>query len=155
MIDLGKARELVKQAVEQKGEDFVYNPEPAGLGYDGWVGACYYEPRPDMFADDDPRATAGCLVGEALKLGGETRYLGFEGAVELLVEEYADMLSPDAAGYLKVAQIAQDKGSTWGLARETAERWCDNLEGADYREPKSVAPDAYTQTAVYLGERRG
>ncbi|MDG4783277.1 hypothetical protein O7614_26815 [Micromonospora sp. WMMD961] len=122
-VTLERARELLKQAVEARGEGFVYNLNPLDM--------CYYEPIDQSWFGfiraNDPRAETGCVVGEALALAGEGRHRKFRGSVSSLAEVYGDMLERDAVTYLQRAQREQDKGKTWGEAREAAELVAEEL----------------------------
>lgn len=122
MINLQRARELLKLAVETQGRDFVYSPN--GLS------GCYYAQVKEIktlrggtvkLSDDDPRTKTGCLVGTALDLAGETRHHGYPSRVYLLAIEYSDMMDDASVQYFRVAQDAQDNGSTWGQAYDKAE----------------------------------
>ena len=124
MIDLTKARELLKAAMETQGRDFVYSP--AGQG-------CFYQPITELPSDyprdngsrniteDDPRRKTGCLIGVALDLHGETRHHGFNGRVRDLFNRYPDMMTDEACWYFSRAQEHQDSGWTWGSAYDKAE----------------------------------
>ncbi len=79
MIKLEQARVVLKQAMETKGTDFVYNP--------GGFAGCFYQPmsNDDNYVsktEDDPKLTTGCLIGVALDLAGETRHHNFNGACQ-------------------------------------------------------------------------
>lgn len=117
MIDLERARELLKQAMETQGRDFVYCP------IDG-PSNCHYEPCLD---EDGPKALTGCLVGTALTLAGETRHIGYGGIVTRLAESYPDMMTPVTREYFRVAQFAQDFGASWGEAYDRAEKYANSL----------------------------
>lgn len=120
-INLKQARDLVRRIVEERGRDFVYRPivcySNNGAAYD----FCHYEPRPELFAENDPRSTSGCLVGEVLTLHGETRHLGFSGAVSELFETYPDMMTEEAMNYLSYVQLRQDRSASWGESYDYAE----------------------------------
>lgn len=118
MIDLAKARELLKAAVDTQGEDFVYNPITGG--------SCWYEPLANSL-EGDPRGVTGCLVGVALTLAGETRHLGIDEDVASLSSDFPDMLTSAACEYLWEAQRAQDKGASWGEAYRAAEKYAEYL----------------------------
>lgn len=124
-INLTQARELLKQAVETQGHEFVYNPNQQ---YE-----CRYEPIPfDRRKDDgDPRHLTGCLVGTAISFTDETRHIGVMMSAWSLHFEFPGMLTEEAALYLRQAQIVQDEGRTWGEAHDVAELWLwDRLVGA-------------------------
>lgn len=123
MIDLERARELLRQAVETQGRDFVYCM--AGQG-------CFYTPVTDETTDhrknpinakpDDPRRLTGCIVGVALDLAGENFHHGHMFGIRNLASKFSDKISNKAALYLQEAQHAQDSGATWGQAFDAAER---------------------------------
>lgn len=117
MIEIERARELLKQAMETQGRDFKYVPEPMG---------CYYSPitltkEGITLLEDDNRRKTGCLIGVALTLAGETRHLEFNEGVGELATEYPDMMSEYTVYYFIIAQSKQDNGYTWGEAYDKAE----------------------------------
>lgn len=116
-IDLIQARELLKQAVETQGREFVYNPDKKY--------ACRYEPIPwsERVDDQDPRHLTGCLVGAAITLTGETFHHGAVMSALALAVDFPDTMTDEAADYFQVAQGVQDGGGTWGEAHDKAERW--------------------------------
>lgn len=134
-IDISRARELLKRAMETQGRDFVYMD-----GSDSY--ACYNVPViKEYFGDsmdyydgipaDSPKRMTGCIVGTAMS---------FTGLIEDWtkhrcgsVDNFWKFLTNDAANYLRIAQIMQDRGHTWGDAFDTAERFIDDLRGGgDY-----------------------
>ncbi len=117
IINLAYARELLAQAVQTKGEDFVYNP--------GREFKCYYTPQP---CGTNPSAVdTGCLVGVALTLGGID--VSSFGDVAITCVDNAG-LTEEAADYLAWAQDAQDTGATWGQAlREAETKYADGEMG--------------------------
>lgn len=111
-IDLERARELLAQAVETKGRDFVYKERGASWG-------CDYYPVTSV-PEGDPRRETGCLVGVALNLHGiDVSQLA--GSVDSLHTQEEVAMSEDAAAYFLAAQGPQDSGSTWGEAYDQAE----------------------------------
>lgn len=120
-VTLDKARELLKQAVDKQGRDFVYNPE--GSAY------CFYRPMDpvrDFVAAEDVRTKTGCVVGEALKLAGETRHLESTLNPRGILSDYPDMMTDEAANYFWTAQKVQDRGGSWGAALDEAETWANS-----------------------------
>lgn len=100
--------EAMEAAVAQRGEDFVY-PRDTHKDDDEWWsdGACVYS-KPD--------GTPACIIGLALTLAGETPppyTFGAIGADAVLDNRgYGPAVQNAAAN----AQVAQDKGLTWGEA---------------------------------------
>lgn len=110
MIEIVQARQLLLQAMQTQGPDFVY----AETGFE----TCYYTLVPSVAGS---RAITGCLIGVALDLAGETRHKDFYGNVVVLAQEFPDMMSQATVLYFSVAQQAQDKGAAWGEAYRLAE----------------------------------
>lgn len=125
MIDLAKARELLKAAMETQGRDFIYSPAGQGCFYQPITELSAAYPRQDgstNLTEDDPRRKTGCLIGVALDLHGETRHHGFNGRVRELFNTYPDMMTEQACRYFSRAQERQDAGYTWGSAFDKAEQ---------------------------------
>jgi hypothetical protein len=116
-LTLDRAKELLPQAVATQGPNFIYNP---GGNYQ-----CYYEKRVD--GDNPNISKTACLVGVLLDLHGETRHHGMGGTVDALVVEFPDMMTEQAAKFLRVAQNVQDSGYTWGQAMREAFKHAENL----------------------------
>lgn len=120
MIDINRASELLKQAVETQGEDFRY--AKPGM-------TCYYEKvtegHPDFgkMEPDDNRLKTGCIVGVALDLAGETFHHGKESDISYLAMHNLDKITIEAGDYLSYAQAVQDNGATWGDAYKVAEAY--------------------------------
>lgn len=97
--------EAMREAVRQRGEDFVY-PE-------AWRddGACRY------YIEDTPGVIEGaCIIGKAIEIATGTPYTGYNGpADQVLLEEYG-LDDRDVADAAFVAQRVQDTRSTWGDA---------------------------------------
>lgn len=108
-INLEQARILLKQAMETKGRNFVYNTDPEK--------ACFYEPHGEV----GPKSETGCLIGTALTLAGETRHIGYLSSVRTLRWVYPNMMTGAAMEYFQVAQNGQDFGKSWGQAYDDAE----------------------------------
>lgn len=127
MINLERARELLKAAVETQGRDFVYNPAGRHICgsdcvsdcVDGEYNTCFYEPRSDMTGL--PQAATGCLVGTALTLAGETAHIGYPGSITSFYEYNPGVIDQDATVYFQRAQTFQDDGDSWGDAFDAAE----------------------------------
>jgi len=121
-INLAQARQLLRQAVETQGRDFVYNDSP---------NMCFNVPFTDDLVDEDGNAyqfappadhvkrRTGCLVGTAMTLAGRSFRPGF--AAGTVGDAYRHHLSESALAYLRAAQNAQDQGRTWGEAFDDAE----------------------------------
>lgn len=115
-IGLELARNLLAQAVDTQGRDFVYNK-------DGMSGVCANVPIPNHGSDDnDPRRKTGCIVGTAMALSGVVPNMQEHefGPVSFAFHRY---LTAEAETYFAVAQIKQDNGSTWGEAFDAAEEY--------------------------------
>lgn len=125
MIDINQARELLAQAVETQGRDFVYKAR-------GISGPCSYVPMRPLAGGRaygpvaaDNRTKTGCLIGVALDIAGETRHHVPDVSslsINALWIKFPDMLTREAAEYFTEAQDAQDTGRTWGEAYDRAER---------------------------------
>lgn len=128
MIDLSKARELLKAAMETQGRDFVYSPGGHGCFYTPIteLPAKYTRPGGDRtVAEDDPRRKTGCLIGVALNLHGETRHHGYESRVTNLALDFPDIMDSQARDYFQRAQSGQDYGLSWGQAYDSAETFAE------------------------------
>lgn len=125
-LDLAKARELLKAAMETQGRDFVYQIKPGSGCYNAPVDDSWWPDCP--WPADSPKRITGCLVGTAMKLAGvdvamREAYRG--GTVGVA---FGHLLTEEAICYLAVAQDKQDNGSPWGEAFDAAERWAfDNV----------------------------
>lgn len=143
MINVARARALLRQAMETQGEDFKYNPDP-------WhSGGCFYRPLtgPDdrlldncpgrtrqQYADPaHPARVTGCLIGTALTLAGETIHLESTWIIDSgnMANAAPGMLTEAAARYLRRAQAHQDAGGTWGEALARAEAIAEECEGQE------------------------
>ncbi len=130
VLTLEKAKFLVDQAIEQRGEDYLYKKEG-----DDEYAECLYVHNVHEWDDElcgmveTGEKVAGCLVGLALHKGGVPlevleRHEG-SGAHELC--QYLNLTghveaSDDAKEYLFRVQRSQDHGKTWGEARSLAEQ---------------------------------
>lgn len=114
-IDVARAVELLREAVAERGADYV-DPRAAASRECAYVkdGQC------------------ACLIALALHKGGVTidTLRGFVGeireAIDALVERGVDIgvwIVEDAVGVLEAAQSVQDLGGTWGNALVAAERF--------------------------------
>lgn len=119
--DIPRIREVMAQAVAERGADFVYNP--------GGVESCYYTSMlldrhaPHQTLDaDDPRSKTGCLIGEVMRrLGIPVDALArIQGGVSSLAIQLQDRglaaMDTPVIICLSSAQSTQDNGSTWGAA---------------------------------------
>lgn len=157
--------ELLKTAVDSKGEDFVYN-------VDNPNARCFYVPTPEFvnavssgsyfftripkeaLDPQNPKAQTGCLIGTMLVLNGldvESSPAGYEilrkgtSNVHALLNELreAGLVEFDAASReaLLAAQEMQDQGGTWGGAYLVAEHYMERnrkLVRHDNEETNSV-----------------
>jgi len=116
LIDTDRARELLIKAVLTQGPDFQYATpdEPAGcvnvpageVSQEWWGDSC---PPPDS-----PKNKTGCVVGTAMKLSGVVPEEHFPATGTVIV--FKPWLTDEALVYLKAAQDAQDRQTTWGEA---------------------------------------
>jgi hypothetical protein len=116
-IDLPRARELLKQAMDTQGRNFVYNDTPREN-----MSQCFYLPQNDDHWGASKMRT-GCLIGTALKLAGvpETE-LNFMGGISGWACRFPNYVTEEATWYFADAQTTQDKrGATWGQAYDYAE----------------------------------
>ena len=125
-ITLSVAKDLVDKAIALRGEEFVY--------YRGRKADCMYVHHDEVWnevrEDYEPAengAQPGCLVGLALNLHGVPLEVmeDHEGndATALLDALENDNVVPhdsEAARFLYLAQVAQDRGESWGFARSEA-----------------------------------
>lgn len=117
MIEIDQARGLLARAVLTQGPDFIYNP--------GGAYTCTYQPQLDLEANN-PRRITGCLIGVALDMAGETRHHRAGGNVDTLSKAYPELMSAEVKDYFWTAQIAQDRGQSWGAAFRAAEESLDS-----------------------------
>lgn len=121
-IDAATAIELLRQAVAERGADYVYSnkghvtPNPAP------TGACYY-----VHSDGEGNRTIGCLVGLALHKAGvsiDDMYGNEEdsnGLISVLGHYNKVRVTNDAREIFSRAQKVQDWKDTWGVALFAAE----------------------------------
>lgn len=119
-LDLAKARELLKAAMETQGRDFVYQDSP-GLGcynipVDSWLGET-------QILQGSPKRITGCLVGTAMSLSGVIPDMSKHSIGT--AETFAEYLTHDAVSYFNAAQLRQDNAGTWGSAFDEAEEWAE------------------------------
>lgn len=132
-IGLTRALELLGMAVATRGDAFVYQdkehwadrigcinvPFTDELGGEGGVGC-----GPDGWpGEGSPKRLTGCIVGTALALGGVPVHKHPTGPVWT----FRDHLTDNAHDMLRIAQLAQDQGVSWGTARDLAVAWVEAL----------------------------
>lgn len=123
-LDLAKAQELVKMAVDSKPDDYVYEKSNTG----NCVYVDYKSEYNDLYHCYDRVAQApSCLVGHALVLGGVEMddFLSFNDAgVTNLIDEFEPRgvlkATSSAVKFLNDIQYSQDAGTTWRDAYEHA-----------------------------------
>lgn len=125
-LDIVTAVKLINDAIEERGEDYVYPKEP---GRD-----CLYVHTDPVWDPDEERyvysegTTPGCLVGLAFAKAGVPleEFAPFEGSdAEALIDGFeaegiVTDVDPKAKNLLYRAQFLQDGGSSWGQARKAA-----------------------------------
>lgn len=125
---LEQVRAEVDKLIEKFGEDFVYIPAD---GPD--IGGCYYRQlkvgervaqrslgSSYIIPEGDVRTQTACLAGSVLDALGETRHRQHESTTLMFIhlDCLPGMLEGDAASFLDGCQATQDRGGTWGEARE-------------------------------------
>jgi hypothetical protein len=123
-IDLARARELLKQAMETQGRDFVYSPTNHLFSTQ-----CFYRPKPANEVERWGRSKTitGCLIGTALTIaGGEYfEYLVEDESIMGISQANPGLMTYQAADYFRRAQRWQDLGQSWGEAYDRAEEYAD------------------------------
>lgn len=113
-IDLARARELINECIDDRGEDYVYE-KPSGSS------VCLY-----VHHYEEGVSSAGCIVGMALNKAGipldeiDTQ-MNASHLLRLLEDNEMLEVSNNAVEYLQYVQDRQDKGATWADARAYAE----------------------------------
>lgn len=135
-LTLEKAKELVGQAIEEKGANYAY----PGLG-----GVCVYVEN----------CEPSCLVGAALVNGGvdpmrfielEINTMGSRDALETLHAHGDIDVSASAKRYFDSLQNSQDNGIPWGEANEKAIEgltWMTNYPYVDRSDGAWVTLEEY------------
>lgn len=129
MINVRRARQLLKQAMETQGPDFVY-------AQDG--SRCFYEPVTQdhiahhLIPSQDNRRLTGCIVGVALDIEGLTFQHGSTQNIGALAFNNFTQITPEAGEYFKIAQKLQDNGNSWGAAFNAAELEAEFLEEQEH-----------------------
>lgn len=125
-LTLDLAKKLIDEAIAERGEDFVYRI-PGAYNDCMYVHAEVRNPETDAFESVEPEA--GCGVGLAMfKAGVSLEALAeheHTDAQELIGGlKYDGVLDADseeaASSFLYDFQVKQDKGVTWGEARDFA-----------------------------------
>ena len=125
-ITLSVAKELVDKAIALRGKEFIYQR--------GRKADCMYVHHDEVWNDvredyepADNGAQPGCLVGLALSLHGvplesmeDHEGTDATGLLEALENDNVVTYDGDAARFLYRAQVAQDRGESWGFARGEA-----------------------------------
>jgi hypothetical protein len=124
--------DLLEAAVEERGEDYVYQQNLPNH----YLGGCLY------LVEDKP----GCIVGVVFdKLGVSHEAIGLmdqgtsysgggfsvtaEAVQEILGQDGFEFEDHEAIEILRTAQHVQDAGDTWGNALKDAHRTADRIEG--------------------------
>lgn len=132
-IDLAKAKSLIAECIEERGEEYKYEKE------DGTSSCRYVHGIEEIPTDEDcfdyedsyTNATPGCLIGLALhKAGVPLEELGKglrneSGSIDLLAKlerENLVKVTFAASNYFANAQSSQDGGAPWGKSADAAAR---------------------------------
>jgi hypothetical protein len=123
VVNAEKALELLKLAIEERGEDFVYRPPSSDL-------SCSY------LSED--QTEPGCLVGLALHKNGVSmdtlrsmdRYGMILGAASLVPANEC-RFTQHGIETLWRAQSRQDNQESWGAAYIAAKSYVENLGDVD------------------------
>ncbi len=128
-----KALELATQAVEEKGEDYVYTDERGvRAGSLDAIAGCtnWHYSNPD---DSSSGKVVSCLVGNIMHRAGLNIFKYANGADvgTLLRAAYAEVtVTHKAHEFLRELQSRQDSGRTWGEALEIAKERVSFLSAA-------------------------
>lgn len=117
-LDGESVRRLLREAVTERGKDYVYVSPYTGESGPGTV--CYYV-HDSRSEDGTPAAAPGCLVGLVLHKAGvsldDLRGVGFQPA-DMALEDLRDAglltFEPDLTSLLGRVQARQDNGEPWG-----------------------------------------
>lgn len=141
-IDLKDARRLLREAVAERGEDYIYSNPHNDLSKEDYVygqyssagvadgPTCLY-----VHKDKEGNITPGCGVGLALINAGvslewfDSKNDGIvsEQAYDLREHGVAD-ITPEAVEYLRLFQGQQDFKFTWGDSLRVAEQSLEDSE---------------------------
>lgn len=120
-----RVRELLKEAVTERGEDHVYvKPMKTKHGYDNNTEGCNYVHTPEMDGRQEGGFQPGCLVGLVLHKAGlplDELYARDHGDLApsyLRQLEHRSLITfeDDVPDLLGRAQSRQDDGKPWGGA---------------------------------------
>lgn len=117
---LEQVRDGIKQALEQRGDGYIYQPRHGDCVYshegkpDCLVGQVIYNLDLDLFDQ---------LVAEER----ERRMSGLGGGVVNMMATITANVPSEVVTALKVTQSAQDLGATWGVAAEKFEQMIAEL----------------------------
>src|SRR5258705_10647499 len=122
-ISLEQARQLLLQAVETQGREFVYQDCPGSGCFNVPVGELPvdFDGHRKVIPEDSNKRKTGCLVGTAMKLSGVVPEEDFPKTGT--VDRFERWLSRDAYRYFDIAQTRQDNGDSWGAAYDHAEAY--------------------------------
>lgn len=130
MIDINYARamELVDQAIEQRGADYVYTNEDGDKAVPHGFVNCY-----NWHEDEDGSVIPGCIVGTVLHMAGVPldemgKEDGWEDVENNLSHTETLRATRKASKLLEYIQYEQDKGNTWGVSKANAEEYVKNWE---------------------------
>lgn len=132
-IGLTRALELLGMAVATRGDAFVYQDKSNWTDAIGCINVPFTDDLAErcgltsgggLPAEGSPKRLTGCIVGTALALGGVPVHEHPTGPVWT----FRHYLTDSAHDMLRVAQLAQDQGASWGVARDVAGAWEEALQ---------------------------
>jgi len=137
VIDMEKALEWLRDALNERGDDYV---DP---GSTDALGCCNVKKEyndEDGNKLDEPVLYASCIAGTVFSYAGVPLEFLFQhnGTVNSTIMAIRAELSeefevtPEASAILRVAQRAQDKGESWGSSVEAAHDVAAAIRGKEF-----------------------
>lgn len=136
-INYARALELVDQAIEEKGEDYVYTNDRGQTAHKDTIIKC------SNWHEIDGKMVPGCIVGDALHRGGVkltqmNKSMAAGDLVEALLSDEIAHVTDKVMMFLAYIQNAQDRGNTWGEARAKAIKYMNSIQRrGDFNEDES------------------